>query len=216
MKDDGYIRSVRKAVATNGLLYQYSEGLMNLPMAVSAAVPFEVKALLGVHDSIQRHFIVARVLALKGYDPLTASHIANTFRETFPDFNPDVARLMSKEQLIKEHGTITGDLIASLLTDPGKQPILRAMLLRDDPRQPFAIVERSGVVCEFGGQFYEDNSPRAVQRQMASPWDLVNTYDLTQRELEAHYYHATDGMTLERTVAVSLDPDNMEPEQCEK
>lgn len=206
---DGFQRSVLRVVREHGGLREIAPLLAKLPEALAARFPLDVVALLGAHVEVaydaNRTSVAVSTLAVRGYDFATSRAIHKKFTEDFPDFRPEVAMLSPREVLVETYGTITGELLATMLVDPDSQPILHTLMFRDIRGQVY-MVERQCMTALFATNvpsarlargltsIFDTNGTRRTP--VAATWELRESSVLSRPAAESHYYHATDGLRL--------------------
>jgi hypothetical protein len=117
---------------------------------VPALLPCEVMAMLGLvlekDEAAQAYSMIARLLLSAGWPVAQNVQFYQSFRKANPElWDLQLARLLARGQLQKTYGLGFGDVIADLLVEPRKHPLLYAMLY-GNITEPIEMVFRTAFV----------------------------------------------------------------------
>lgn len=201
--DKGFEISLRKALGAHGGLRPHVYHFAQLPAKVAARMPLEVVAISGAEliynngpnlgPEITAH---ARTLALRGMGVEEAHKLAEMFFAKYPDFVPDMARLMTREMLMDEFGTAIGFTLARTIVEPKENPIVYELLFGSHQGDPvFTPVARECVEAIFSAGVVTLKNGT----QKFGDWELRSDKALPDHEA-SYLYNKYTGGTLQRVV----------------
>lgn len=213
--DDGYTRSVERAVRLNGLLRPYVPALVRLPQYAASLLPADVVALVGARvdemPAVRGLQLRASTLVLRGYGAETALSLRKSLYEAFPDFSPERCMLLPRTALIDEYGTLFGQTLIDTLVDPSSQPALHALLFHPQACDHTLIVRRHAARTAFvvrarapalGENKFQDEIAFGQWR-----WELQDMQHVAANEAAYLYETVTEGRRLQALTTMYIPPE---------
>jgi len=156
-----------------------------MPLAIPTMEPCEVRAVLGFQLDFEapsaKYTMATRLLLSNGWSVQQTAQFYDNFRTANPElFDVRLARLFTREQLRTTYGNLYGDVLADLLVEPRRNPLLYA-LFYGNILEPVPMVFRTVIVpVEF---YYElPSKPPSIEKFHTVPIPALGVQDM-----QGHY-----------------------------
>lgn len=214
-----YQRSLIRAVQVHGGIKPFVSLLadavedfeMLFPCTVRALVSFNAEEDLKSFDTR----LSALLLVARGYNVATSVTLVEHLRASFPDFNPDIVRLMSRDQLEREFGGVNAQLLVDTLCHPDTQPVLHELLFNQPDRALLKAVTRPHAEVVFRARVLREQFERSNDGSHPTVrWKLDRVEDVSLTRAQHVFHQVTEGGVLEaQTVLVPKNIFDWNPDE---